>query len=436
MFDLLIAGAQVIDLPDGRAVALGPMDVAIENGRIAAVAPAGTIDPEGAGTVLDGEELTLLPGLVNAHAHAAMTLFRGAAEDMPFARWFAERIRPLEANLTPEDVYWGTMLAIAEMFEAGVTTFADHYFHIDQVATAVRETGARALLAQCVFGDSLTAMAGLVETRLLVAEWHGEADGRIAVWVGPHSHYACSEDVLRQASDLARELGVGVHLHLAEEPWEVEQCLRQYGVGPVELLRRTGCLDVPSLLAHAIEVDDQEARVLGDHGAAVATCPKTYLRLGTGNTPITRLRAAGVTVGVGSDGVASNATLDLWEQQRLAGTLQKFEHRDATLAPPAEALGWAIAGGARALGMGDRIGRVAPGYAADLALIDMQRPHLTPAPDLVAALAGAARPGDVRHVLVNGQFVLRDGHLTTIDRDQAMIEVEARGARLRGAMQR
>jgi 5-methylthioadenosine/S-adenosylhomocysteine deaminase len=200
------------------------------------------------------------------------------------------------------------------------------------------------------------------------------------------------------------------------------------------LLRRAGCLDVPALLAHAIEVGEDEARVLGEHGAAVATCPKTYLRLGMGNTPALQLRAAGVIIGIGTDGAASNATLDLWEQQRLAGALQKFTHRDATLAPPAETLAWATMSGARALGWGDRLGRVAPGYLADLILIDAERPHLTPAPDLVAGLAGAARPGDVRHVLVNGRFVLRDGRLLTIDRDQALVEVEARSARLRGAL--
>lgn len=435
MFDLLITGAQVIDVPGERAEPVGIRDVAIEAGRIVAVAAEGTIEPGQARELLDADELVLMPGLVNAHAHAAMTLFRGAAEDLPFNAWFTERIRPLEANLTPDDVYWGTVLAIAEMFEAGVTTFADHYFHMDQVAAAVRDTGARALLAQCLFGDEQSAQSGLAETRRLVREWSGAADGRIGVWVGPHSHYACAEDLLRAASTLARELGVGVHLHLAEEPWEVEQCLRDHGVRPVELLRRAGCLDVPSLLAHAIEVDGEEMRVLGAHGAAVATCPKTYLRLGTGNTPALDLRAEGVTLGIGSDGVASNATLDLWEQQRLAGGLQKFARRDATVALPAETLGWATAGGARALGWGDRLGRVAPGYLADLILIDMQRPHLTPAPDPVAVLAGAARPGDVRHVLVNGHVALRDGQVLTIDRDQAQIEVEARSERLRATSQ-
>lgn len=433
MFDLLITGAQVVDVPDERAVALGPRDVAIEAGRIAAVEPAGSIDPGRAREVLDAAGHALLPGLVNAHAHAAMTLYRGAAEDVPFTDWFSDFIRPLEANHTAEDIYWGTLLAIAEMFEAGITTFADHYFFLDHVAEAVHQSGARANLVQCLYGGEEQAARGLDETRRHRERWHGAAEGRIAVWVGPHSHYACSEGLLHACATAARQLGAGLHLHLAEEEWEVEQCRREYGVGPVELLRRAGVLEQPTLCAHAIVLDEEEMRVLGAHGAAVTTCPKTYLRLGTGNTPVLALRAAGVTVGIGSDGVASNATLDLWEQQRLASGLQKFAYGDATVATPAEALAWATAGGAAALGWGDQIGRVAPGYQADLALLELHRPHLTPAPDLVAALAGQARPGDVRHLFVQGRAVLRDGQLLTIDRERAMAEVAARGERLRAA---
>ena len=434
MFDLLITGAQVIDVVDGHATLLGVRDVAIEAGRIAAVAPEGTIDPGQAADLFDGDELALLPGLVNAHTHAAMTLFRGAAEDLPFAPWFHTRIRPLEALLTPEDVYWGTMLAVAEMFEAGVTCFADHYFHLPQVAEAVRLSGARALLAPCIFGDEANAEASMAETRALIEAWHGAADGRIGVWVGPHSHYTCSEGLLRASASLAGEMGVGVHLHLSEEQWEVDQSLRENGARPVQVLERAGVLDVPALCAHALVLDDEEVAILGRHGAGIATCPKTYMRMGLGNTPVPALIAAGAAIGIGSDGVASNATLDLWEQQRLAGMLQKFEHHDAAVAPPAEALGWAIDGGARALGWSDRVGRVAPGYLADLVFVDTQVPHLTPSPDLVNALAGQARPGDVRHVLVNGQFVLRDGHLLTIDRDTAMIEVDVRSERIRGVL--
>lgn len=432
MFDLLITGTQVIDVPGERALALGPRDVAIEAGRIAAVEMPGSIASGRARELLDASGHALLPGLVNAHAHAAMTLYRGAAEDLPFSDWFSDFIRPLEANHTAEDIYWGTLLAIAEMFEAGVTAFADHYFFLDYIARAVLESGARANLVECIYGGADQVERALAQTRRHVARWHG-AEERIAVWVGPHSHYACSEDLLRACAEAARELGAGLHLHLAEEEWEVEQCRREYGIGPVELLRRCGVLDSPTLCAHAIVVNDEEMRQLGAYGAAVATCPKTYLRLGTGNTPVLALRAAGVTVAIGSDGVASNATLDLWEQQRLAGGLQKFTWGDATVATPAETLAWATAGGAAALGWSGQIGRVAPGYQADLALIDLCRPHFTPAPDLVAALAGQARPGDVRHLFVRGKAVLRDGALLTIDRKRVMAEVASRGERLRAA---
>jgi 5-methylthioadenosine/S-adenosylhomocysteine deaminase len=433
MFDLLIAGGHAVDIVAGRAVSLGARDVAIEGGRIAAVEPAGTIDVGRSREHLEASGLAMLPGLVNAHAHAAMTLYRGAAEDVPFMDWFSDFIRPLEANHTVEDIYWGTLLAIAEMFEAGVTTFADHYFFLDAVAEAVRDSGARANLVECLYGDAAQAAPGLEATRRHVARWDGAAQGRIAVWIGPHSHYACSEDLLRACAALAQELGRGIHLHLAEEDWEVEQCHREHGVGPVELLRRCGILDCPTLCAHAIVIDDEEMRLLGAHGARVATCPRTYLRLGTGNTPVLRLLAAGVIVGIGSDGVASNATLDLWEQQRLANELQKFEARDATVATPAEALAWATQGGAAALGWEASIGRLAPAYLADLALVELRRPHLTPAPEIVPALAGQVRPSDVRHLFVQGRQVLRDGRLLTVDRERAMDEVTARAERLRAA---
>jgi 5-methylthioadenosine/S-adenosylhomocysteine deaminase len=319
------------------------------------------------------------------------------------------------------------------MFEAGIRTVADHYFYVDEVAQAVRDAGMRATLTQVIFGTVAESAGLLDETRRLHRTWDGAAEGRLRVWVGPHSHYTCDEGLLRAAAELARELETGIHLHLADEPWEVEQCRQTYGIGPVALLERASILDQPALCAHAVAIEDEEARVLAAHGAAVATCPKTYLRLGMGNTPVMMLRRHGVVVGVGTDGAASNATLDTWEQQRLAGGLQKFEHRDATLAPPAETLAWATAGSARAAGWGGELGRIAPGYLADVALVDPSAPHLTPAPDPVVALAGACRPSDMQHLLVQGQLVLQDRELLTVDRRRAAAEVAARAERLRAS---
>ncbi|MBX0326787.1 amidohydrolase [Oscillochloris sp. ZM17-4] len=427
MYDLLIRGAGLLQI-DGAAASLLPgHDIAVRAGRIVAVAPA--ISPGLAAEVIDAAGMLAAPGLVNAHAHAAMGLFRGVAEDVPVDVWFNQRIWPMETNLTPEDIYWGTLLGIAEMIEAGVTSFADHYFAMDEVARAVDESGVRALLAWTVFSGP-DEEHQLQDTLAFAAHWHGAAGGRIRTCLGPHSPYTCTPGFLSLVSSAARASGLGIHIHLSETAEQVSQSLAAHGKTPVALARDAGLFEVPALVAHAAHLTAEDIAVFADCGVAVAACPKTEMKLGVGVTPVVDLLGAGVAVGLGSDGAASNSSYDILEAARLIALLEKHSRRDAQVLPVGAALGLATAGGARCLGLGGAVGALQVGMQADIALLRLDAPHMQPAHDLPAALLYSAQPADVDTLIVAGRVLMRGRRLLTIDKGRVLREVSARAGRL------
>ena len=404
-------------------------DVAVRGRHIAGVLPTGAIPPAAARQVVDPPAgSALLPGLVNAHAHMAMVLFRGAAEDVPVESWFNEYIWPMESALTPDDVAWGARLAAIELLEGGVTTVADHYFAMDRIAEVVAESGLRAHLAWTMFGRD--PVGELRQSEEFAQRWQGGAAGRITVWLGPHAPYTCPPPFLRQVAGAARRLGLGCHTHVAETASQVAWSLREHGMSPVRLLEAVGLMEGPLLCAHAVHVTDEEIRLLARRGAAVAHCPKTFLKLAAGIAPVVRMRCAGVTVALGTDGAASNNTLDLLEQMRLAALLQKHQGEDATALPVAEALALATCEGARALGQEGVLGQVAPGFLADLVVIRLDGAHVRPVHSVPAALVYAARASDVHAVVVDGRVVVEGGRIRTLDREVVLREVEARAQRL------
>lgn len=427
MYDLLIRGADVLQLEPLAARVLPGHDLAIAGGRVAAIAPE--ISPGLAGEIIEAGGMLALPGLVNAHAHAAMGLFRGVAEDVPIEVWFNQRIWPMETNLTPEDVYWGTLLGIAEMIEAGVTCFADHYFAMDEVARAVEETGVRALLAWAVFSGPDEEQR-LEETLAFAGRWRGAAGGRISTCLGPHSPYTCTPAFLGRVAAAARAADLGIHIHLSETADQVAQSLAAHGKTPVAVARDAGLFDVPTLAAHLAHPTAADVVLLAEHGVAVGVCPKTEMKLGAGVAPVADLLAAGVSVGMGSDGAASNNSYDILEAARLIALLEKHVRRDATVLPVGAALGLATAGGARSLGLGDTVGALRVGMQADLALLRLDAPHLQPAHDLPASLLYSAQPADIDTVIVAGRVLMRGRKLLTIDKDRVLREVVARAERL------
>jgi len=413
--------ALVPDASGALTVARG-QDILVRGNRIAEIRPTGSPLEPGV-TVLEGKRMLAMPGLINTHAHVPMVLFRGLAEDVPIERWFNEFIWPLESNLTEADVYWGAMLGLIEMIEGGVTTVADHYFYMDQVARAVEEAGTRAHLGQAVFASR--GYPALAETAAFAERWKSGAGGRITTCMAPHAPYTCDDGFLRASVGHANRLGIGIHIHAAEEMNQTNASLEKRGLTPIQVLRDTGVLSVPTLIAHGCGLLPQDIELLAKHRdhVGIAHAPKTYLKLAMGITPIRALRRAGVSVGLATDGAVSNNTLDVFESLRLMTMMQKHEAMDPEVMPIPEALDIATRGSAKTLGQGDRIGTLAPGYQADIILVDTRGAHWSPPHNLMAGLVYSARASDVDTVMVDGRVILRERRLLSIDKERVLAEV-------------
>lgn len=387
-------------------------------------------------TVISGEELVALPAFFNAHTHAAMTLERGLAEDLPFERWLNEKIWVMESALEEEDIYWGAALAAAEMLRAGIVGFADHYFWMDQVAQVVEMSGMKANLAWCHFGlPPEQEMGGkrFEDTVAFVERWDGAAEGRILASMGPHSAFMVSPAVLRRFAAEAQRLGVGVHLHLSESAEQVQSSLSQHGMTPVALAASTGLFDLPrpALAAHCNALQDADFDILAAKGVHVAHTPKTYPKLAMQMPPILEMLRRKVRVAFGTDGPASNSDLNLLEVMRLAGLYQKDRTVDATALPVMDLLKLATQAPAAAIGF-SQSGKLAPGRPADLVLFDTTAPHWLPRHDLAAGIVYASHPGDVAYAWCNGQLLYSQGEFLTLDYERIRFEAERRAFRMAG----
>ena len=425
MGKLLLRAGRYLN-PAGEIIA---GDIGIENGRIlfCGVTPANWTADE----TIDCREKLITPGLVNAHTHAAMTLFRSYADDMALMDWLQKKIWPAEANLTAEDVYWGSQLAIAEMLASGTTAFADMYFFMDQVAQACVETGMRASLSRGLIAvDGPGQEERFAENEQLFKDFHGAADGRITVMLGPHAPYTCPPRCMEKVVAIAHRIGAEIHVHLSETKDEVEKCQRIYDKSPVALLDDLGVFDCGTLAAHCVWVSEQDIRILAEKKVRVVHNPSSNLKLASGAAPVSAMLEAGVTVALGTDGATSNNKLDMLEEIRLASFLQKLDRMDPTALPSRQVLQMAHQGGAAAIGQGDVLGRIESGYKADLTIYKTTAPHWCPQHDLASILTYAAASADVSHTLVDGRVLYRNGEFTTIDIDRVKAETGARGLRL------
>jgi len=431
MLDLLVRDATVIGTAPGAVTVRTHHDIAIRGNRIDEILQTGQIGADRAREVIDAGGMIAMPGLINTHCHNAMVLFRGVGEDVRIERWFNDVVWPLEVNLTPEDVYWGALLGLAEMIEAGVTTVADHYFHMDEVARATEQAGTRANLCWAVFGLGVEAPeAKLRETIAWIERWQGGANGRITAWLGPHAPFTCGEAFLRKVADRARQLGVGAHIHMSETREQVQASLEQTGKTPFEVVRDAGLFEVPTIVAHAAHPTSGDIQIMARAGAGVAHCPKTFLKLACGIAPVLKLREAGIPVGIGSDGAVSNNTLDILEQTRLAAMMQKHEHRSAEVLTVDDALTMACHDGARVLRLDADLGDLAPGKLADLILIRTDSPHMQPMLNVTANVLYSAQASDVDTVICDGRLLMRGRKLLTLDKAAIIREVGQRIDRL------
>ena len=419
MRDLLIEGGSLI-VPGSRpgTVAVAAGDLATRDGIILSVAGRGDLPGDWDPSIIEASGRYVMPGLVNAHGHAAMALLRGYADDLPLEEWLEDRIWPIEDGMEGSDVEAGTSLAVAEMLLGGTTCFADMYFPMHRVAGVCSEMGIRAVLSQGLIGIDADVDRDMDYSRRFAEEWHGARGGRIRVQLGPHAPYTCPPDYLEAVVALAGELGLGIHTHLAETAGEVETIRSRYGKSPAEYFRDAGIFSVgPVTVAHAVHVDRDDLEILAADGVGVAHCPRSNLRLACGIAPTVDILEAGIPVGLGTDGPASSATLDMWEEMRFAGYLQKGIRTDARALPAEELLYMATRGGAVALGLED-VGELRPGFRADVIVVNPDRPHMVPGHDVLSSLAYCAGPGDVELVLVEGRPLVRRGHLLAADLEE------------------
>jgi 5-methylthioadenosine/S-adenosylhomocysteine deaminase len=424
MTTLRIVGGHVLH-PD-MTVSAGDVLVDRDSGEILAVGDTAAGDEE-----LDAEDCLVMPGLVNAHCHGAMTLLRGYADDKPLDAWLQEDIWPAEAELTAGDVRAGVELALVEMIRSGTTAFADMYFHVPEIAEAVDEAGLRALLGHGVVTvgkDDGEAYRDNEESLEVAREYDGTSGGRIRTAYMPHSLTTVGEEYLREFVAEAREYDIPVHFHANETVDEVEPIVDERGERPLEFADDLGMLTDEDFLAHGVHTDETEHELLAERGASVVHCPASNMKLASGMAPVQAMRDAGVTVALGTDGAASNNDLDLFDELRDAAMLGKLAADDAAAVPAEAAVEMATAGGARALGFDS--GRLEAGANADLAVVDFTVPHLTPVHDHVSHLAYAATGADVKHTVCDGEVLLRDGEVTTLDEDAVRSHAASRAAAL------
>lgn len=430
MNKLLVKGATVITMEDPNSI-FQRGEIAVEGQRIAHVGPEGTV-PEGfnADKVIDGCGMIAMPGFVNCHTHAAMTLLRSYADDLPLMQWLEEKIWPLEAKLEREDIYWGTMLSNLEMIRSGTTTFADMYFHMNTTARAVEKSGMRACLCRGMIGSGPNGEEALAYSRRFAENWHNEANGRITVRFGPHAPYTCPPEYIQRVIDMAAEMNLGIHIHLAETETEINIIKEKYNATPIQLMDKIGLFELPVLAAHCVHLDERDIEIMSAKKVGIAHNPQSNMKLASGIAPVARLLQTGAIVGLGTDGAASNNNLDMMEEMRTAALLQKVNTMDPMALPSFQALQMATAEGARALGLGHEVGLLKPGYKADIILINSRRPHLYPPHDLVAHLVYAAQSADVETVIIDGKLVMENRQVLTIDEEEVLAEVEKRAQRL------
>jgi 5-methylthioadenosine/S-adenosylhomocysteine deaminase len=424
---LKIAGGDVLR-PDG-AVERADVLVDRDAGRIDAVAPPDATGP--ADDTLDATDGLVIPGLVNAHTHVAMTLLRGLSDDKPLDRWLREDVWPVEAELTADDVRAGARLGCVEMIESGTTAFADMYFEVDAIAEAVDEAGLRAVLGHTAITagkDDAAARADCDRSVEAAERLDGAADGRITATVQPHSLTTVDEAGLRRLVDDAREAGHRLHYHANETRDEVDPIVDGHGTRPLRYAADRGALEPGDWIAHGVHLDDDEIDLLADRGVAVAHCPAANMKLASGAAPVQRLLDAGVTVALGTDGPASNNALDLLAEMNDAALLGKLAADDAAAVDAPSAVEMATSNGAAALGIDS--GRIEPGANADLAVVDLSAAHLTPVHDPVSHLVYAANGSDVRHTVCDGRVLMRDRTVTTLPETGVRNEAERRAADL------
>lgn len=392
----------------------------------------GTPDPSDSfDETVDGSRKLFMPGFVNTHGHAAMSLLRGYGDDMALQVWLQEKMWPMEARFTAADVRAGTLLSILEMLKGGTTTFVDMYDHMNEVAQASAESGIRACLTRGVIGLCPRDVqdAKLAEAVQFAKDWHGQAEGRITAMMSPHGPYTCPPDYIERIVQAAHDLDLPIHTHMSETALEVQDNVDQYGARPVAHLEKLGVFSRPTLVAHGVHLTDEEIAVLKRYDVRVSHNPGSNLKLASGVARVPDLMKAGVLVSLGTDGAASNNNLDMLEEVRLAALIHKGVSGDPVAVSAAEALRMGTLDGARSIWLND-VGALSAGMKADFIALDLDQAHYYPRTNVISHVVYAASSRDVTDVCINGRWVVRKGECLTLDEEKIKAEAQRSFERL------
>lgn len=431
--DILIKDCLVLPMDGGGGKKYFEGSIGVRKGRIAFVAEkpearaaeeAFRAEAPGGVREIDGRGRLAMPGMINIHGHVSMTLMRGFADDIPLMSWLNDHVWPFEAKITGDDIRAGAELGIAEMLLGGTTTFVDMYWQQMDVAEAVKKSGIRAMLSP-TFTD--TRWDDFTRDFRDTYEAYGNGrHPRISVQIAPHSVYSCSREHLLEARCLADKYGLRMTTHVSETLDEQRTIRERHGKTPTEYLEELGMLDERMLAVHCVHVSDGDIELMHRRGVSAAYNPHSNMKISSGIAPVTRMFDTGLNVGIGTDGSSSNNDLDMWEEMRTGTFLQKVATSDPLVIPAYQALEMATVNGAKAIGMGDRLGQLKAGMLADIVLIDTGKPHLYPRHDMVANLVYCAKCSDVDTVIVDGKVVVESGRLLTLDVASVCRDVQRR----------
>ena len=437
--DLIITGGKAL-LLDSKNTCLDRAAIAINAGDIVAVGHTEKIEKQyRAKKTITAQDSLIMPGFVNCHTHAAMTCFRGIADDLELMDWLNNYIFPAEAkNVNKNLAYWGSLLANAEMIKSGTTTFCDMYIFEDETARAAKQSGMRCLIGEVLFDfpspNFKTPEEGLAYTRMLIEKWQN--DPLINIIIEPHSLYTCSPALLTAAKKLADDYSVPLGIHLLENKSEKEQLLQRYGKPAVSFLKEIDYLNEKLIAFHCVSLSDQDIKLFADHGCKISHNPASNMKLASGVAPVPDMLKAGITVGLGTDGCASNNNLDMIKEMSTAAKLHKVARLDSTVMNAQTVVRMATIEGAKALGMDKITGSLEVGKKADIIIIGLNEPHLTPLYNEYSHLVYAMSGADVDTVLINGKIVMENRKLLTINEAEVMQKVKEIAVNIKNSLRK
>ncbi|BBI34086.1 amidohydrolase [Cohnella abietis] len=422
----VIKNVTIVSMVDNERPYIG--DILIEGDTIKQL---GKVIEDEVDEVIQGDGMVAMPGLINAHQHTPMSLLKGFSDDLKLMDWLDKKMLPAEARMTPDDIYWGSKLSMAEMIKSGTTAFADMYIHMNEIATAVAKVGMRASLTRGLVFLQDDGGKRLEEALDLVENWNGKADGRITTMLGPHAPYTCPPEPLKQIIKIAEEMELPIHIHLAETKEEVIKIRELYNETPAQYLYNRGLFEkLHVLLAHGVHLNRRDIGLLKGMRGGVSHNPVSNLKLGCGITPVAELISQGITVGLGTDGSGSATTVDMFEGIKAATWLQKLDYGDPTVLPARQTLSMATKESAKLLKIDHEVGTLEVGKRADIILIDMRKPHLQPIHNVESLLAYSVNGADVDTTIVNGKVLMRNRQLLTINEEELLLQVAQRAKRI------